>query len=1798
MAVPQVGVYAEELTDSAFETEAEILDDGKEEIEEADNGWIINNNQSSEIEYEDTIDWMLNNGQEVREGEESADDLEDEEESLVDNTLDFSGDENKNVFHGLYYREKEDGTICITGVEQDVHYTLDGKVDYKDKCWIKEIAIPSSIDGKVVNELSNSAFVNCNNLAKVVMPDTIIRIGSFCFQNCSSLKWMTFSNQLKTIGKGAFSSCEALDNIVIPKSLENVSYDYYLSTKSIFGGCTSLEHISFEKGSTRISCCICADCPSLKEIIVPEGVKQINERAFANCPKLSKIILPDSVERIGEYAFSGDISLEEVRLPEGLKSLGRAAFSDCSKLNHIRIPKNMERVEYEYYVGAHHVFGGCENLSDVGFEDGLERVPDYLFAQCKAIANVSMPDSIKRIGMGAFEGCIALNNISFSRNLDYIGRYAFNGCSKIETISLPTSLNSIGCSAFQNCVNLVKVFIPKSLKNFDHDYYIGSHSIFSGCTLLKTIEFEPGITRLMDFLFNNFSSLESIIIPNTVERIEERTFGSCTSLTTITLSNSVKFIGTSAFNGCSRLKDVYYNGSERQWKSIEVYNHNDELINAKIHFQENNSTNTFFTIVDKDNKPLSGVEVYHYGKGPFVSDDKGNVEVPSIGSTDELSSEDNNYSDYSLVLVKKGYRTKKYREFDLQKALQSVGDAYGEELISTESEFDRQVEFIDQVGLADQLDYVGTTEYEVEEGIDELLQSTESSIDELTSVDASATTSGSKFVMYKTVSKYNGEFYYLATGDASDAHVKCSYDDKYFSSSNAVYNHSLARMSFSLAMAAFNSSKEKCKAPNDKAASDYYYYYYNEDISNDSKKIEKTPACNAADLLYNCGFDDISINEGYTISTEYNKNLNDGNNIGSCIGSKTLTDGTTLVAIAIRGAGYGCEWIGDFEVYGSKGEHHGFQIASEKVRDHLKEYVKNNELTGKKIKIWITGYSRGAAVANLTAAYFCANGVTSCKCGSGDIYAYTFSTPRGTKSKSASSSIYNGIWNIVNPIDPVPMTAMKLWGYRRYGHTMHLPSVETRFFTYRKYSQDVLDVYRKQTGKGAFDLPQLPCQMYLYELLFDILAVKSGGDSSVYTLGIQTALQDHFRKSGVVGLLESLINVFKKVFTHTQDKEKPLTDSKQVYTLWDSIKSVPEGAFGAHYADTNFAWMSVIPANEVKENDLVSTILGNCPVDIAVYDQTGKLQLKIVNNQVIAEDNASVQAMVDDDGQKIICVPGDVQAKVEILATGDGEFNYSIQEDHLSDEVPTKLISYTPVKIKKGDTLTGTVSAGDANGNVTYHLTSQGKEVPLEATLSGDKAETMYLVSVVAEGNGKVSDNTYKKYGEFVEVVAEPGSGATFVGWYAGNNLLSKEKTYRHKVDKATALTAKFEGGSGVTKPAPAITNVYNSAKGGDIRWKKADGAIGYNVYRFRSADGEKKVATINDVNTVQCFDPAIKDNCYGRVYNYYVTALYKDSSGKTVESEPSDKLVLQRLAPMKITKVIQTNGTSVSLNWACTVNENKSYGYEVQYAEKNTDLYDRVGTFKAFPVEGRSNLTAAINGLKSGKKYWIRVRCYVNYTHSVTGALTKTWSQYSNIVTVNLSSVSNTTPTYQVTDSVTNYRSGIWIYWTPTNAKGYNVYRKTGANGQWQKIAYAVGQKAYRYHDAAVKDKNGVMYYYTVRGVIGSKLSDYDKNGRGILRLIPADFTKAENSAVGTVSLAWNKNNAATGYEVEYSKDKEFAEVISTVAVTPNTTVTTEIKGLETGTVYYFRARAYTVKGGDTYYGQWGSASSVRIVK
>ena len=139
-----------------------------------------------------------------------------------------------------------------------------------------------------------------------------------------------------------------------------------------------------------------------------------------------------------------------------------------------------------------------------------------------------------------------------------IGYQAFMGCRDLTSITIPDSVTSIGDSAFLGCSSLTNIAIPDSIT------YIGAQA-FEGCR-----------------------SLTSVIIPDGNTIIGFATFANCSKLTSITIPNSVTNISKSAFHYCDNLTDVYYYGSEAQWKNIKISDRNNYLTNVTIHY---NSTN-------------------------------------------------------------------------------------------------------------------------------------------------------------------------------------------------------------------------------------------------------------------------------------------------------------------------------------------------------------------------------------------------------------------------------------------------------------------------------------------------------------------------------------------------------------------------------------------------------------------------------------------------------------------------------------------------------------------------------------------------------------------------------------------------------------------------------------------------------------------------------------------------------------------------------------------------------------------------------------------------------------------------------------------------------------------------------------------------------------------------------------------------------------------------------------------------------------------------------------------------------
>lgn len=191
----------------------------------------------------------------------------------------------------------------------------------------------------------------------------------------------------------------------------------------------------------------------------------------------------------------------------------------------------------------------------------------------------------------------------------------------------------------------------------------------------------------------------------------------------------------------------------------------------------------------------------------------------------------------------------------------------------------------------------------------------------------------------------------------------------------------------------------------------------------------------------------------------------DEDTLSGVIAMKKIGD-FTLIAAAPCGQGYKKEWASNLKV-GDVERHVGFNEAAQILEGYIKDYIEEYQITGEK-KFWISGFSRAAAVSNLTAADMIASGEFS------DVYAYLFGVPRTTRAPVK----YKGIYNICGGFDPVTWFPLEQWGFARYGTDVFTPVQEVNS-DYVEYVAGADRVNRLMQGSPFINSPYINYQLHL-----------------------------------------------------------------------------------------------------------------------------------------------------------------------------------------------------------------------------------------------------------------------------------------------------------------------------------------------------------------------------------------------------------------------------------------------------------------------------------------------------------------------------------------------------------------------------------------------------------------------------------------------------------------------------------------------------------------------------------------------
>lgn len=338
-----------------------------------------------------------------------------------------------------------------------------------------------------------------------------------------------------------------------------------------------------------------AGLPNL-DLVIGKEVTLIGTNAFkdvgAKTPVKSVTFEAESgLKEIGNYAFSAANLSGEVVLPQSVETLGEGAFrgTACTKFT-FEAGSKMTAM-------GDSVFANCGKLTEVeNFPSGITKIPDSSFMSDKVLAKVTYaaPEKMTGIGASAFSGCeVLVSDASYSpitENMVTIGASAFMGCKgeQFTTVTIPASVTKLEQNTFANCLSLATVTftntesvteiaamcfandgalteceLPAKLEVLG-DSAFGATALthvripvtlreakqpFSECQQIGQIEWEEGLTKVIDNLFQNMKSSLKVDFQDQITEIGNHAFDSG-SITGITGTNNLVKIGEYAFNSC------------------------------------------------------------------------------------------------------------------------------------------------------------------------------------------------------------------------------------------------------------------------------------------------------------------------------------------------------------------------------------------------------------------------------------------------------------------------------------------------------------------------------------------------------------------------------------------------------------------------------------------------------------------------------------------------------------------------------------------------------------------------------------------------------------------------------------------------------------------------------------------------------------------------------------------------------------------------------------------------------------------------------------------------------------------------------------------------------------------------------------------------------------------------------------------------------------------------------------------------------------------------------------------------
>ena len=272
----------------------------------------------------------------------------------------FAGCPNIEAINESPYFNLVDGVLYNKDFTRLIYYPIskkDDKYEIKEGCRI----------------LGKHSFYLCDNLKEVVIPSSIIKLENNPFSGCTKINLVNKSDyyhiddsviydkdyssvigclnsidtdclilkDVKRICRNSFWNCKGIRKIVLPKTLESIGYNPFVSCSNIEFESNSENYMVYDNAlyTADKSKLVCYPAKyAIGDIHLPDEVITLERGAFSGCDKMTNIHL-HNVSVISKTCFTNCNSLERVYCSDLVTYIGEWAFAHCTNLKEISVYK-------------------------------------------------------------------------------------------------------------------------------------------------------------------------------------------------------------------------------------------------------------------------------------------------------------------------------------------------------------------------------------------------------------------------------------------------------------------------------------------------------------------------------------------------------------------------------------------------------------------------------------------------------------------------------------------------------------------------------------------------------------------------------------------------------------------------------------------------------------------------------------------------------------------------------------------------------------------------------------------------------------------------------------------------------------------------------------------------------------------------------------------------------------------------------------------------------------------------------------------------------------------------------------------------------------------------------------------------------------------------------------------------------------------------------------------------------------------------------------------------------------------